>query len=530
MSALLSMEDVTGGYGDADILENVSLNVSQDEIVVIVGPNGAGKSTAMKSVFGLLTIRGGRLLFDGDDITRWAPQPDRPARDLLRAAGRQHLPGNVDPREPGNGRLPENRRSVRSLRPRLQPFFPDLKERRKTMAGRLSGGQRQMVAMGRALMLDPKLLLLDEPTAGLSPRYMEQIFQICRDVRDAGVAILLVEQHAKQALAFADRGYVLAAGRNRHEGTGAELLADREVAEMFLGGLSGMDLFDLINFYVIPGIVLGSIYALGAVGITLIFAIMRYAHLAHGDLATLGAFIALAAVTSLGISPMAALPIAIIGTAGVAVGIDKLFYEHLRERPKIVTVMASLGIALMVRSVIQVVWGVDTQTYSRGIVRPEDYFGFRIRDREFYTVIAMLVLVGGLQLFLTRSKWGKAMRAMSDNPNLALLSGIDNKKVVILTWMIAGGPVRGGRVLSRVQHRTQVDDGLAHAAADVRRRHSGGASAASRAPFWAGSSSASPKSCRCWCCRANTRPPWLFAILLFMLLVRPTGLLRGKVL
>ena len=101
--------------------------------------------------------------------------------------------------------------------------------------------------------------------------------------------------------------------------------------------------------------------------------------------------------------------------------------------------MASLGMALMIRSVIQVVWGVDTQTYSRGIVRPEDYFGLRIRDREIYTIIAMFVLVGVLQLFLTQSKWGKAMRAMSDNPNLALLSGIDNKKVVILTWVIAGG-------------------------------------------------------------------------------------------
>ncbi|MFB9174491.1 ABC transporter ATP-binding protein [Roseibium salinum] len=235
MSALLSMEDVTGGYGDADILENVSLNVSQDEIVVIVGPNGAGKSTAMKSVFGLLTIRGGRLLFDGDDITRWAPnrivqrgicyvpQVDNIFREMS-------IHENLEM----GGFLKTG--DLSAAYDRVYSLFPDLKERRKTMAGRLSGGQRQMVAMGRALMLDPKLLLLDEPTAGLSPRYMEQIFQICRDVRDAGVAILLVEQHAKQALAFADRGYVLAAGRNRHEGTGAELLADREVAEMFLGG------------------------------------------------------------------------------------------------------------------------------------------------------------------------------------------------------------------------------------------------------------------------------------------------------
>lgn len=235
MSALLSMNAVTGGYGDADILQNVSMHVDPKEIVVIVGPNGAGKSTAMKAVFGLLNVRGGSIVFDGDDITKWAP-------NRIVQRGICYVP-QVDNifREMS---IHENlemgaflkKGDLSAAYDRVYELFPDLKERRKTHAGTLSGGQRQMVAMGRALMLDPKLLLLDEPTAGLSPKYMEQIFQICRDVRETGVAILLVEQHAKQALAFADRGYVLAAGQNRHEGTGADLLADREVAEMFLGG------------------------------------------------------------------------------------------------------------------------------------------------------------------------------------------------------------------------------------------------------------------------------------------------------
>ncbi|MBD1545550.1 ABC transporter ATP-binding protein [Labrenzia aggregata] len=229
------MNGVTGGYGDADILQDVSIQVDDKEIVVIVGPNGAGKSTAMKAVFGLLKIRGGSIIFDDDRITGWAP-------NRIVQRGICYVP-QVDNifREMS---IHENlemgaflkKGDLSAAYDRVYELFPDLKERRKTLAGALSGGQRQMVAMGRALMLDPKLLLLDEPTAGLSPRYMEQIFQICRDVRDTGVAILLVEQHAKQALAFADRGYVLAAGQNRHEGTGAHLLADREVAEMFLGG------------------------------------------------------------------------------------------------------------------------------------------------------------------------------------------------------------------------------------------------------------------------------------------------------
>ena len=231
----LYLDGVSVSFDGFKAINDLSLTIDPGEMRAIIGPNGAGKSTAMKSVFGLLNIRGGKMMFDGDDITGWAPnrivqrgicyvpQVDNIFREMS-------IHENLEM----GGFLKKG--DLSAAYDRVYALFPDLKERRKTMAGSLSGGQRQMVAMGRALMLDPKLLLLDEPTAGLSPKYMEQIFQICRDVRDTGVAILLVEQHAKQALAFADRGYVLAAGKNRHEGSGADLLADREVAEMFLGG------------------------------------------------------------------------------------------------------------------------------------------------------------------------------------------------------------------------------------------------------------------------------------------------------
>lgn len=235
MTPLLTMDRVRGGYGDADILQDVTITVAPREIVVIVGPNGAGKSTAMKAIFGLLHVRGGQILFDGDDITGWAPN-----RIVKRGICYVPQVDNVF-REMT---VHENFEMGAFLRTgdlsaaydHVYELFPDLRAKRRALAGDLSGGQRQMVAMGRALMLRPKLLLLDEPTAGLSPKYMEQIFQITRDVRDTGVSIMLVEQHAKQALAFCDRGYVLATGANRHEGTGAALLADREVAQMFLGG------------------------------------------------------------------------------------------------------------------------------------------------------------------------------------------------------------------------------------------------------------------------------------------------------
>lgn len=200
-----------------------------------------------------------------------------------------------------------------------------------------------------------------------------------------------------------------------------------------------MDLHSFINFFLVPGIVQGTIYALGAIGITLVFAIMRYGHFAHGDLATFGAFIALAATTALGLSPYAALPVAVVFTGIAAIGIDRLFYAHLRTFPKIITTIASFGVALMLRSFVQVVWGVNTTSYRRGITRPEDWFGIRIKSHELVTLLVAVALVVILHQFLTRNKWGKAMRAMSDNPNLALLSGVDNGKVIALTWFIAGG-------------------------------------------------------------------------------------------
>lgn len=233
--SLLVMENVTGGYGEADILHNVSLRVEPQEIVVIVGPNGAGKSTAMKAIFGLLRLRAGKIIFDGQDITNW--KPDRVVR-----RGICFVPqtDNVFPSLSVQENL-EMGAFVRDddIRPAMErvfELFPPLRAKRRQAAGTLSGGQRQMVAMGRALMLEPKLLLLDEPTAGLSPIFIDEIFEIVKQVNATGIGILMVEQNAKQALAIADRGYVMAQGANRHQGSGRDLLADREVAEMFLGG------------------------------------------------------------------------------------------------------------------------------------------------------------------------------------------------------------------------------------------------------------------------------------------------------
>ena len=233
--SLLEVCSIVGGYGAADVLHGVSFRVAADEIVVIVGPNGAGKSTAMKAVFGLVTLRGGRVLFRGQDLAR-ARAVEIVQRGICFVPQTENVFPSLTVEENLEMGAFLRRGGVAEQKARIFALFPPLQQKRRQPAGTLSGGQRQMVAIGRALMLDPKLLLLDEPTAGLSPRFTAQIFDVVQRVRELGVAILMVEQNAKQALAVADRGYVLAAGRNRCEGRGPDLLADREVAQAFLGG------------------------------------------------------------------------------------------------------------------------------------------------------------------------------------------------------------------------------------------------------------------------------------------------------
>jgi len=226
---------MVGGYGGADILKGVDLDVAAGEIVAVIGPNGAGKSTAMKAVFGLVRLREGRVQFRGEDIGGCEP-------DALVRKGMAYVPQerNIFPSLTVHENLEMGafirRDEISHVIDQVYTLFPPLKDKRRQPAGELSGGQRQMVAFGRALMTEPSLLLLDEPTAGLSPVYMREIFERVIAVNETGVGILMVEQNARQALRIAHRGYVLATGENIFTDTGAALLANPEVAESFLGG------------------------------------------------------------------------------------------------------------------------------------------------------------------------------------------------------------------------------------------------------------------------------------------------------
>lgn len=227
---------MTGGYGKGpDILHSCTIAAEKGEIAVIVGPNGAGKSTAMKAVFGMLNVNDGAVRLDGEDITHLSPQ-ERVVKGMGFVPQTSNIFTSMTVEENLEMGAFIRRDDFRDTMAQVYDLFPILKNKRNQAAGELSGGQRQQVAVGRALMTQPKVLMLDEPTAGVSPIVMDELFDRIIEVARTGIPILMVEQNARQALEIADKAYVLVQGRNAHTGTGKELLADDEVRRSFLGG------------------------------------------------------------------------------------------------------------------------------------------------------------------------------------------------------------------------------------------------------------------------------------------------------
>ena len=231
----LSAENMLGGYGETTILNDCSISVQKGEIAVIVGPNGAGKSTAMKAIFGMLDLRAGNIIFDGKDISDLKPQER--VRSGMGFVPQTHNVFTsmtvIENLEIGGFTNQENLSKNIS---EVFKLFPVLEEKQKQLVGELSGGQRQQVAVGRALMTNPKLLMLDEPTAGVSPLVVKELFEKIISIARTGIAILMVEQNARQALEIADNGFVLVQGENKYTDKGSKLLSNKEVRKAFLGG------------------------------------------------------------------------------------------------------------------------------------------------------------------------------------------------------------------------------------------------------------------------------------------------------
>ena len=235
MSKFLSCTSMTGGYGGEDIIKNCNIEVDKGQISVIVGPNGAGKSTAMKAMLGMIALKSGSIILNGENISDYSPQK-RVAAGIAFVPQSMNIFSELTVEE--NLEMGAFLRSddIHETISEIYELFPAMREKRNQLAGELSGGQRQQVAVSRALMTKPEVLMLDEPTAGVSPIVMDEIFDRILQIKNNGVAIVIVEQNAKQALNIADFGYVLVGGENKYEGHGHELLNDQDVRKSFLGG------------------------------------------------------------------------------------------------------------------------------------------------------------------------------------------------------------------------------------------------------------------------------------------------------
>ena len=332
---MLELADLHVRYGNIRALQGVSLTVAQGELVALIGSNGAGKTTVLRTISGLLRPSDGTIAFEGADITR-------AATDRIVALGISHCPegrrifGSLSVSE--NLRLgavaQRDRQAAAADLDMVFTLFPLLKERLGQAGGTLSGGEQQMLAIGRALMSRPRLLLLDEPSLGLAPLMVERIFETIAELKRQGRTILLVEQNVHHALDIADRAYVLETGRITLEGPASVLRRGPQGGAVLPRRRRGLDMTDYVIQQIVNALSAGSLYALMAVGLAMVFGILRLINFAHGDLMMIAAYLAVFCLGA-GLPLEAAVPLMVIGTVAVGLLMERIAYRPIRGAPDV---------------------------------------------------------------------------------------------------------------------------------------------------------------------------------------------------
>eukprot|EP00913_Durusdinium_trenchii_P031536 g29528.t1 len=426
---------VAGYEPDLPIVRSVDLTVAPGELLVLLGPNGAGKSTFVKAIAGVVPVYGGSIHLRGRDITA-VPAHRKVAEGLAFVPQTENIFATLSIHENlqiAAAVLPKTQRAEKIAA--LYNRFPDLASAPSRLAGALSGGQRQMLAVARALIVDPPVIILDEPSAGLSPKIVSEVFDMLRQINEDGITVILVEQNVKAALKIASRAVVLVEGRIRHEGYAS-----------------------MNPQFLVDGLLAGAMIGLGAIGVTLTYSILRFANFAHGELLSWGAYIAMAISGALGmlVTPLSkpiapfsfgwSLPLAavlaIFLTGLLALAVDTLLFGRLRRRGSavIILVMASFGASLALRSLLEFIFTSKPAYYSKALqIAVRLGGGIRATPDQLLSIGVTLTAVVSVHLLMTRTGIGRSMRAVSENPALAGIAGIDVRRVIRVVWLLGAG-------------------------------------------------------------------------------------------
>ena len=438
--SLIAVDRLDVRHGLLQAVREVSFAIDEGEIVALVGANGAGKSTLLRAIAGAHFPSSGGIVFDGADVTSMRAH-NRVAQGIALVPEGRRLFGSLTVEENLRVAMRVGRRGDWTL-DRVMELFPMLRARRDTLAGNLSGGERQAAAIGRALMTNPRLILLDEVSLGLAPVVIEQLYRSMRSLLQGGATLVLVEQELTRALSVATRVMCMLEGRIVLDGPVAAVSRDQIVDAYFgLHRAAPGARVNVVNL-VAQGVLLGGYYALLACGLSLMFGVMRIINLAHGDLAILAAFLVLSTSDYLEISPFLSLAAVLPVMAAVGWLLQRGILERSLRSGMLVPLLATFGLSIALENLLFEAYGADTRSLG-DMIGDLAFDSYEVSSQFSISYLAALIfalavaLLGGLSLFLKRTSLGRAIRATAEDPDAAELVGVNSRAVYAVAAAIA---------------------------------------------------------------------------------------------